>query len=103
MTWIWPGRLAKGKYTLVAGDPGLGKSNLTLEIASIVSRGDSWPDGGAATKGRSLILSAEDGLADTIRPRLDRLGGDPTQVFVLTAVRDKDGQKWTPKSGQQLK
>ena len=40
-----------------------------------------------------MILTAEDGVADTIRPRIDKLGGDPTQVGVLEAVRDEKGQR----------
>ncbi len=40
-----------------------------------------------------LLLSAEDGLADTIRPRLDRAGGDPRRVHVLTAIRDGKGER----------
>jgi putative DNA primase/helicase len=93
ISWIWPGRLARGKYTLLAGDPGLGKSTVQLAIAAHLSRGSAWPDGGQAPQGKTLILSAEDGIADTIRPRLDRLGGDPSHVVVLRAVRDERGAR----------
>ena len=86
--WIWPGRVARRKYTLISGDPGLGESTLSLGIAAHLSRGMPWPDGGAAPRGRTLILSAEDGIADTMRPRVDRLGADPSQIFILRAVRD---------------
>ena len=44
VAWLWPGRIALGKVTLLAGDPGLGKSFVTLDIAARVSRGASWPD-----------------------------------------------------------
>src|SRR5262245_30682212 len=71
--WIWPGRIPRGKLTLVIGDPGLGKSFFGLDVAARISRGATWPDGGRAPGGTSVILSAEDGLADTIRPRLERL------------------------------
>jgi hypothetical protein len=91
--WLWPGRLAAGKLTLLAGDPGGGKSTLTLAIATHLSCGSEWPDGGAAPQGKTLILSAEDGIADTLRPRLDKLGGDPTRVVVLRAVRDEAGSR----------
>lgn len=45
--WLWPGRIARGKVTVVAGDPGLGKSQLTASLAAIVTAGGMWPDSGA--------------------------------------------------------
>ena len=69
--WLWPGRIAKGKLTLIAGHPGLGKSQITASIAATVSTGVPWPDGQANTKpGEVLLLSAEDDIADTLAPRL---------------------------------
>ena len=52
--WLWPNRIALGKVTLLAGDPGLGKSLVTLGVASAVSRGAPWPDEphATATSGR---------------------------------------------------
>ena len=69
--WLWEGRLPRAKLIVVAGDPGVAKSYLTLSMASILSVGGVWPDGNAAPLSNVLIVSAEDGLADTIRPRLD--------------------------------
>jgi hypothetical protein len=43
--WLWPGRIPLGKLSLFAGDPGLGKSLVTLEIAARVTCGREWPDG----------------------------------------------------------
>jgi putative DNA primase/helicase len=94
VSWLWPGRLARGKYTLIAGDPGGGKTSVSLDIASRLSRqGSTWPDGTSVPRGVTLLLSAEDGLADTIRPRVDLYGGDPEQIIVLEAVRDVGGQR----------
>ncbi len=92
--WLWPGRLPLGKLVVLDGDPGVGKSTLALDIAARLSTGRGWPDGGTCPPGGVLILSAEDGLADTIRPRLDAAGGDPTRVHALTEVRyvGEDGQ-----------
>jgi len=60
---------------MIAGDPGLGKSLLTLHIASTVSRGGNWPvDVGRSPLGSVLIVSAEDDAADTIVPRLMAAG-----------------------------
>lgn len=86
--WLWPGRLAAGKLALLVGDPGLGKSWITLDIAARVSAGLAWPDGAPAVAPAGvLLLSAEDGLADTIRPRLDALGADVTRVHHLAVLR----------------
>lgn len=87
--WLWPNRIALGKVTLIAGDPGLGKSLLTLTLASHVSRGKPWPvDDATCPCADVLLLSAEDDVADTIRPRLDAAGADPRRVRVLEAVFD---------------
>jgi hypothetical protein len=76
-----------GKINLFAGDPGLGKSLLTVELAAHVSRGKPWPvDGSKCPRGDVLMLSAEDDLADTIRPRLDAAGADVNRVYALPMV-----------------
>ena len=86
--WLWEGRIAKGKSTLLAGDPGLGKTTIAVDIAARCSTGRAMPDGTVGQLGNTLILTAEDDLADTIRPRVDRLGGDSSRVYALEAVRD---------------
>ncbi len=91
--WIWPQRLARGRYVLLSGEPGLGKSFLSLDVAARISRGLAFPDGTRAPQGKVLMLVAEDGLSDTVRPRLDSLGGDPSQVAVLEAIRETDGTR----------
>jgi putative DNA primase/helicase len=89
LQWLWPARIPLAKLTLFAGDPGLGKSFVTLDIAARVTRGTKWPDGAAATctSGSLIILSAEDDPGDTIRPRLEAAGADLSKVHVLQAVR----------------
>ena len=89
--WLWPGRIAAGKLTLIAGHPGLGKSFLTVDLAARVTTGAAWPDGqGRAPRGSVVMLNCEDDAADTIRPRLDAAGGDPSRVVVLDGVREPD-------------
>src|SRR5690606_31680638 len=67
--WLWPGRIPLGKLTLLAGDPGLGKSLLTLDLAARISRGAAWPcaEKSVAPTGSVILLSAEDDLRDTVR------------------------------------
>ncbi len=89
--WLWPARIPLGKLTLIAGDPGLGKSMLTAFIAATVSTGRVWPDGTHAPAGDVLIVNLEDGQADTTRPRLDAAGADVARVHAADLVRQPDG------------
>ena len=92
--WLWNQRLALGKLTLIAGDPGLGKSFLTLDLAARVSTGqampgDTWDNGEPMDRfpGTAILLSAEDDPADTIRPRLEAAGADLRRVAFVAGVR----------------
>jgi hypothetical protein len=88
LCWLWPGRIPLGKQTLLAGDPGLGKSLVALDIVARVTRGTTWPDNTALEHpGSAIILSSEDDPADTIRPRLEAAGADLSKVQHLQAVR----------------
>lgn len=85
--WLWHGKIALGKPTLIAGDPGLGKSMLTVNFAAHVSTGRDWPaGGGSCPQGDVLFVSAEDDPADTIRPRLDVAGADASRVHIVGGV-----------------
>lgn len=93
--WLWHGRIPLGKVSQFAGNGGLGKSFVSLDIAARVTRGARWPDDGAgyAPLGNVIILNAEDGLADQIRPRLDALGADTEKVLFLEAIQYPDHEK----------
>ncbi|MGH2534121.1 MAG: AAA family ATPase [Thermomicrobiales bacterium] len=86
--WLSRGRLAAGKITVLEGDPGLGKSTLLCEWAARISRGEALPDGEPGSPRGVLLLSAEDGLADTIRPRLDAAGADVERIVALVSISD---------------
>ncbi|MGD9714341.1 MAG: AAA family ATPase, partial [Thermomicrobiales bacterium] len=90
--WLWPGRIAVGKITMIGGEPGLGKSQVSIAIASAVTTSGYWPLGNdRAPLGSVIILSAEDGLADTVRPRFDAAGGDASRVRIIRAVQTGEG------------
>jgi len=92
--WLWPGRIAKGKPTVIAGDPGLGKSQITASMAAIATTGGLWPvDRTRAEPGNVVILSAEDDAADTIRPRLEAAGADVSRCFVIDSVVDDERER----------
>jgi RecA-family ATPase len=91
VSWLWLSWLALGKLALVDGDPGLGKSAMTLDLAARVSAGKGFPDGAECEPAGVVLLSAEDGLADTIRPRLDAAGADTSKILALATVPDEEG------------
>lgn len=93
--WLWPQRFPAGKLSIIAGHPGLGKSTAAWDIAARTSRGDGWPDYPVSTSepGGVVLLSAEDDLADTIRPRLDAAGADVSRIVALTAIKGFDRGK----------
>lgn len=102
VSWLWPGYLPAGKLVLVDGDPSCGKSTMTTDLAARCSTGSPWPDG-AASAGPAdvLLLSAEDGLGDTIAPRLHAAGADVARVHALTEVPqvgDDGGVRMVPPS-----
>jgi hypothetical protein len=88
VSWLWRPYIPIGKVSIVEGDPGLGKTFLSLALSAAVSNG--WPligeDGSPTQKidiGKVLYLSCEDGLADTLRPRLDKMGANVKNIIVL--------------------
>jgi RecA-family ATPase len=91
--WLWLGRLARGKHTCIAGEPGTGKSQLSIAMIAAVTTAGEWPCGeGRAPLGSAIILSAEDGPADTIVPRLLAAGADLGRVHIVSAVCNVDGK-----------
>lgn len=88
--WLWHGFLAVGKLTLLASDPGAGKSTVSTDIAAKISTGAAWGiDGcGYAPEGETIFLSAEDDAADTIVPRLIAGDADLHKVHILEAVKE---------------
>ncbi len=93
ITWLWEKRIPRGKLTILDGDPGNGKSVATVDLAARASVGRTFPDGAPCPQGGVVLMNAEDGLADTIRPRLDAAGGDASKVMALATVPDDDGDR----------
>jgi putative DNA primase/helicase len=100
--WLWKGRIPLGKLTLFVGDPGQGKSLVTVDIAARLSRGERFPDGAPCKVGDTIFLSAEDDAADTIRPRLDAANADVSRVHRVKAVRVTLADGGTGESGFSL-
>jgi hypothetical protein len=100
VSWLWNGRIPLGKLITLDGDPDLGKSTLALTFAAAITTGGAWPDGTRCLyPGSVILLSAEDGLADTVRPRLDAAGADTSRVIAVKGVPLDDGTLRPPTLG----
>jgi hypothetical protein len=83
VTWFWNRRIPKGKVTILDGNPGMGKSLILYDLAARATVGAQLPDGQPLERGAALIVSAEDGAADTIVPRFIAAGGDTSRARIL--------------------
>lgn len=81
--WLWHPYIAFGKLTIIEGDPGVGKSYATCALATAVSNGHGLPSVEPSQPRNVLMLSAEDGLGDTLRPRLDSMKADVSRIFAV--------------------
>ena len=84
--WLWDQRIPFGKITILDGDPGMGKSLLAITIAARLSAGRPMPDGTPGWKGGALFIAPEDSVEDTIKPRMEAAGGDPSQMLLLNTA-----------------
>lgn len=90
---VWAGHFWLGKLSMIEGDPGLGKGLISADLAARITTDRPMPDGTPSgldgPAGVVLLTTAEDGLADTIRPRLDAVGADSERVAALVSVQDQ--------------
>jgi AAA domain-containing protein len=86
-------RLARGEHTLIAGEPGLGKSQIAIAMAAACTTGGAWPCGeGRAPVGRVIFLAAEDSVEHTLVPRLIAAGAELDRIYFVEGVVAKDGK-----------
>ncbi len=101
--WLWRGRIPLGKLTLLDGDPGLGKSTLTAALAASITTGAELPGGGDLDGPAGVVLvNLEDGVADTIRPRLEAAGADLTRCYVITGIGEHNRTPSIPEDLDEL-
>ncbi len=82
--WLWYPFIPYGKITIIQGDPGEGKTSFVLAMIALLTTGKPLPDEKAAAEPiRVIYQSAEDGLSDTIKPRLEMSGADCSRVLVI--------------------
>ncbi len=84
--WLWQDYIPLGRATLISGDPGSAKTWFCLDLAARLSKGLRWPDGApGGGPAKTYYLTVEDDLADTVRPRIDSLGGDPAMIAAFNS------------------
>ena len=81
--WLWYPYIPLGKLTILHGDPGEGKTTLALWIAAAYSRGQALPGGETGEPLTVLYQTAEDGLGDTIKPRLLESQADLHHIYTI--------------------
>jgi hypothetical protein len=100
VTWLWPYWIPLGKVSILEGEPGEGKSLLTLAMTALVTIGGELPmtmvDGGMVPRSSFgpagvVLVGVEDDEADTVVPRLDAAGADRTRVYVMNQPTDDNG------------
>ncbi len=91
INWLWKDYIAKGTFTLITGEPELGKSQITLSMAAIVTTGENWPvSGEKCEEGNVIILSDEDNPERTIHPRLEANGANIDKIHYFDGIGEGD-------------
>ena len=92
--WLWHDRIPLGMFSLMAGQPGVGKTTISHSIASVVSRGGTWPfTEHRARQGRVVLLTAEDDIQYTLAPRLIAADAKLHCIEVIQSVTRLDSKK----------
>ena len=86
--WLWYPYIPYGKITILQGDPGEGKSTFMLNIAALLTRGKAMPDGYPVPRPQQVVYqTAEDNIADTVKPRLIAADADCNKVSYIIDKR----------------
>ena len=83
VNWLWYPYIPLGKITILQGDPGEGKTTLALNLAAMLSRGEIFGDPKHHMHADILYQTAEDGISDTIKPRLEAAGASMRSIFSI--------------------
>src|SRR5262249_2303692 len=86
--WLWEDHLARGSLEIMTGLPGEGKSQVQVQYVACVTTGRAWPNGkNGIERGSAIMLTAEDNLAQIVKPRLMAAGADCDRVRFLPIIR----------------
>lgn len=82
--WLWYPYLPKGKIVILQGDPGDGKTHVSIEFSSIVSNGNLFPfSDNKVNVGKVILQNGEDGKNDTLKPRLEKANANCENVYII--------------------
>ncbi len=89
--WVWWQRIPRGELVWIDGDPGEGKSYLTIELAARLTKGDPLPGDHRERRRQMnvLIINEEDSHTKTIKPRLEKCGANMERVYWLPMPEEK--------------
>jgi archaellum biogenesis ATPase FlaH len=92
LEWFWRPRIPLGKVTVIEGDPDRGKTLISTDLAARVTRGFPMPGGSKKTPvGSVVLMTAEDDLGDTVKPRLLAAGANVKRVAFIPLEKDEKG------------
>jgi hypothetical protein len=93
LEWLWPGRVPAYKITIIEGDPERGKSTVGLDVGARVTRGQAMPgEVRGNTPAAVLVISAEDDIEDTVKPRLKAAGANMKRIGYIKLRRGPNGR-----------
>jgi putative DNA primase/helicase len=93
--WLWPEHLARCEQQIMTGNPDLGKSLIQCDMVAHATTGKDWPDGSKGCQpGNVIMLTAEDTLETTVKPRLIASGADLSRVFFLDCIKIGDKMQY---------
>ena len=95
LLWLWENKIPLGKVTWFVGKPSNGKSMSAIDVIARVTTGRDWPDGEKNPWGPASVylVSSEDELSDTIKPRLRAAGADTKRVFTFTRASENGSKR----------
>lgn len=93
INWIWDGWVAGGKFHLLGGVAGTGKTTISLALASSITNGGRFPDNSRSPCGNVVVWTGEDDISDTLTPRLMAMGANLDRVHFVQGVLSEDGEQ----------
>ena len=93
INWIWDGWIAGGKFHLLGGVAGTGKTTISLALASSITNGGRFPDSTRSPSGNVVVWTGEDDISDTLTPRLMAMGANLDKVHFVQGVMAEDGEQ----------
>jgi 5S rRNA maturation endonuclease (ribonuclease M5) len=92
--WFWPNRIPANMFSMMTGNPNMGKSFLMMYMAATVSTGRDWPDcQNDMPAGTVLLINGEESAKHAIKPRLEWNGADCSKVHIVHHIAGDDGEE----------